>query len=330
MIALFLCLICSVSAASAESVRIATYNTELAREGPGLLLRDILKGDDPQVVAVVDVLVAARADILVLQGMDYDLEGRALEALAAQLKARGLTYPYRYAGPPNAGLMTDLDLDGDSRVGGPGDAQGFGHFFGQGAMAILSRFPIRQSEVQDYSTLLWRDLPGALLPGTRQAPFPSAEALAIQRLSSNGHWVVPIAHPALGPIHILTYHAAPPVFDGPEDRNGRRNHDETEFWRQYLDGQFGPPPAARFILTGDANLDPNRGDGRSIAIRRLLGDARLQDPLPEQATVNWPQTGPLRVDYVLPSADWTVIGSGITAPNPEASRHQLVWVELGT
>lgn len=328
MIALLLCLLCGAATASAETVRIATYNTELARKGPGLLLRDVQKGNDPQVTAVVDVMVAARADILVLQGVDYDLEGRALDALAARLKSNGLNYPYRFAGRPNAGLMTDIDLDGDGRFGGPGDAQGFGRFFGQGAMAILSRFPILQSEVQDYSTLLWRDLPEALLPGTPQAPFPSAEALAIQRLSSNGHWVVPIAHPTLGHIHILTYHAAPPVFDGSEDRNGRRNHDETMFWLHYLDGHFGPPPKTRFVLFGDANLDPNKGDGRSIAIRRVLRDPRLQDPLPGQTTVNWPQTGPMRVDYALPSADWTIVDAGITAPNPDASRHQLVWVEL--
>jgi len=27
-------------------------------------------------------------------------------------------------------------------------------------------------------------------------------------------------------IHILASHPTPPVFDGVEDRNGRRNHDE--------------------------------------------------------------------------------------------------------
>ena len=32
--------------ASAETLRIATFNTDLARDGPGLLLRDILKGAD--------------------------------------------------------------------------------------------------------------------------------------------------------------------------------------------------------------------------------------------------------------------------------------------
>lgn len=314
--------------AHADTVRLATYNTELYRKGPGLLLRDIVRGDDPQIRAVLDVLLAARADVVYLQGIDYDLEGRALDALAAALSARGLSYPHRFAAPPNAGRMTDVDLDGDGRTGGPGDAQGYGEFFGQGAPAILSRYPILHDDLRDFSDLEWRTLPGALLPGTDQSPFPSAEAREIQRLSAHGHWVVPILHPVFGTLHLLTYHASPPVFDGPEDRNGRRNHDETRFWLHYLDGFFGDPPKERFALLGDANLDPDRGDGRGVAMQQVLSDTRLQDPLPTLPTVNWPQTGPMRVDYLLPSSDWTVRDAGVTVPVPQASRHQLVWVDL--
>tara|TARA_R110002110_G_scaffold208965_1_gene421203 strand:- start:2547 stop:3431 length:885 start_codon:yes stop_codon:yes gene_type:complete len=292
------------------------------------LLRDITKGTDPTVVAVIDVIASAKADVLVVQGVDYDLQGLTLTALADGLKQHGLTYPHQFAAPPNAGRMTDLDLDGDGKTGGPRDAQGYGRFFGQGAMAVLSRYPIDQSNVQDFSALLWRDLPGALLPGTADAPFPSAKAQNIQRLSSNGHWAVPITHPTMGTVQILAFHATPPVFDGDEDRNGRRNHDEVLFWKHYLDGAFGAAPKSRFILLGDANLDPAKGDGRSVAIQTVLADNRLQDPLAGVPTVDWAQTGPMRTDYALPSADWTVIAAGVSPPRPEASRHQLVWVDL--
>jgi len=37
----------------AEPIRVATYNAELSRKGPGLLLRDILRGKDDQLAAVV-------------------------------------------------------------------------------------------------------------------------------------------------------------------------------------------------------------------------------------------------------------------------------------
>lgn len=279
-------------------------------------------------MAVIRQIRLANADIITLQGFDHDLENTALASFAKALADAGLSYPHAFSGPPNAGLMTDLDLDGDGRRGGPGDAQGFGRFFGQGSMALLSRFPIVTEEITDFSTMLWRDLPDALLPEKDGQPFPSSQAQAIQRLSSHGHWAVPVDHPVLGRITLLTYHATPPVFDGPEDRNGKRNHDETAFWSHYLAGAFGAPPQGRFILTGDANLDPDRGDGIGVAMQRLLANALLQDPLPDQPTATFAQTGPMRVDYVLPSADWRVSGAQVMPPDPDASRHALVWVDL--
>lgn len=291
-------------------------------------MRDIVKGSDPQIDAVIETLITARSDIVALQGFDYDLQNSALSALAAELTARGLDYPYLFAAPPNAGLQTKIDLDGDGRLGGPGDAQGYGTYYGQGSMAVLSRFPIALTEIQDHSPFLWKDLPENLFPQLQTGPFPSPAAHQIQRLSSHGHWVLPIDHPDLGRFHLLTFHAAPPVFDGPEDRNGRRNHDEVAFWTRYLDGALGSAPKDKFILLGDANLDPDRGDGRSVAIQGLLTHPRLQDPLSGSKTVHWPQTGDMRVDYVLPSADWKVVSAEVAAANSQASRHRLIVVEL--
>lgn len=309
-------------------MRVATYNTELSRRGPGILLRDILKGDDPQINAVTATILAANADIIALQGIDYDLENRTLSALNEVLSQAGLTYPHLYSAPPNAGLMTALDLDGDGKTGGPGDAQGYGRFYGHSSMAILSKHPVVLSKVQDFSDLLWRDLQGALLPQKDGAPFPNREALEIQRLSSHGHWVIPMEHPTFGEITILTYHATPPVFDGPEDRNGKRNHDETVFWTHLLDGTIDTSLSGPFVLMGDANLDPGRGDGLASAMRTLLAHPKLQDPLQGQPTVSFSQTGPLRVDYVLPSADLTVTDAQVMPINPDASRHALVWVDI--
>jgi hypothetical protein len=320
-------LLCATTA-QAEQIRVATFNTEFSRKGPGLLLRDIGRGKDAQIASVIDMLVTVNADILTLQGFDYDLENATLRAFADALADRDLAYPYLFAAPPNAGRRTTLDLDGDGKLGGPGDAQGYGRYFGQGSMALLSRYPIDQARVQDFTAFLWRDIPGALLPKTDAGPFPSIEAQTIQRLASHGAWVVPVMHPEMGQITVLTYHASPPVFDGPEDRNGKRNHDETRFWSLFLDGTFGPAPTSQFILMGDANLDPERGDGIGTAMQNLLAHPLLQDPLPDQPTVTFSQTGPLRVDYVLPSTDWTVMNAQITQSNPDASRHSLVWIDL--
>jgi hypothetical protein len=327
--------------AQSGALRVALFHTDLERKGPGLLLRDIAKGDDPQINAVMDVITAIQPDVLLLLDFDYDLNGQALSALRQGLAQHGADYPHQFARRPNTGLQSGIDLDGDGALGRAGDAQGFGHFSGQGGMALLSRFPIMTDAAQDFSALLWRDLPNAQLPVTDAGPFPSAAAQAIQRLSTTGHWVIPIDIGQRLPLHILAYHAGPPVFDGPENRNGLRNADETRFWMHYLDGSFTAPPAARFVLMGGANQSP-----QDPAMHALLQRPDLQDPRPRSPgsqaqagnpfhTVFWPPPGPgaRRVDYVLPSADWTITGAGVHRPLGDkaaatASRHRLVWVDL--
>ena len=153
----------------------------------------------------------------------------------------------------------------------------------------------------------------------------------VQRLSTIAHVEYRIHLPDRDPLTLMIFHATPPVFDGPEDRNGRRNHDEITFWRYRLDGAFGPPPDPPFVVAGAANLAPVGSDGRAEAIKALLADPRLQDPsgLTGQPTVDWPHPGPgaLRVDYILPSTSLTVLDAGV-ATDPKASRHALIWVDI--
>ncbi|MEL6450256.1 MAG: endonuclease/exonuclease/phosphatase family protein [Pseudomonadota bacterium] len=315
----------------------ATYNTELQRDGPGLFLRDLARGKDDQIAAVLAVIAYADADVLALQGIDYDLTGAALSRFAA---AAG--YAHWFALRPNTGMPTGLDMDGDRRLGGPRDAQGYGRFSGQGGMAILSRFPVDRGAVQDLSALLWVDAPDPLLPQVNGKPFPSAAAQAAQLLSTTGHWIVPILAPG-GRFDLMTFHASPPVFDGPEDRNGKRNHDEILLWTHVLAGRIGTPPPGPFVIAGDANLDPVDGAGLKPAIQTLLTHPQLQDVSPRghsgTDTADWddPVPGDLRADYVLPSTHWQVVGSGVLWPGPDdplaetvrtASRHHLVWVDL--
>ena len=55
----------------------------------------------------------------------------------------------------------------------------------------------------------------------------------------------------------------------------------------------------------------------------------LQALGPGTRIVDWSQTGPMRVDYILPSRDWQVLDAGLIWPEGEdASRHALVWVDL--
>jgi hypothetical protein len=233
-------------------------------------------------------------------------------------------------------------------------------------MAILSRLPIDAGAVRDFSGLLWADLPGALLPEVDGKPFPSPQALAAQRLSSVAHWDVPVLLGEGRRLHLLAFAAGPPVFDGPEDRNGKRNHDEVAFWSLYLDGRLdAEPPPEPVVVLGLANLDPADGEGLRDAITGLVAHPRLQDPAPSSAggvqaagalggvnaaqsgdpafdTADWPdQDGPgnLRVSYVLPDAALGVLGAGVVWPGADdplrrlidavgAPRHRLVWIDL--
>ncbi|MEM8627902.1 MAG: endonuclease/exonuclease/phosphatase family protein, partial [Pseudomonadota bacterium] len=304
----------------------------MSRDGPGLLLRDILKGDE-QVTAWRRVVQAADADILVIGDIDFDLHGLALAALIEPLE----DYPHRFTRQPNRGLHMGHDRDGDGRLGSARDAEGYGEFAGQGGMAVLSRLPIDLDAVRDFSTFAWADLPDTLALGDGRDPI---------RLSTTAHWAVPVTLPDGNVFHLLTWHATAPVFDGPEDRNGRRNHDEARFWHLFLEGKLGLPVPERFVLLGTANADPRDGDSRPDAIRGLLTHAMLQDPQPSSAggtqaaardggvntahispsaldTADWPDEGGypgnLRVDYVLPSARLRVLDSGVIWPTPDVA-----------
>jgi hypothetical protein len=324
------------------------------------MLRDILR-DDPQSVAVIQVIVANSPDILLLQGIDYDFESHAIRLLRDKISEAGLHYSHLFAARPNSGRQTPYDLNGDGKLGGPADAQGYGRYNGQGGMAVLSRYPIDTDYITDFSSFLWKDLPHSTLNSSREKLFPSTTAMNAQRLSSVAHWIVPIQISPEKSLSLLAYHAGPPVFDGPEDRNGIRNADETLFWVRYLDNELGTsyarPPKNRFVILGDANLDPDDGEGRKVAIRGLLNHPLIFDPAPRHTTqpiddqigdpqldtVEWPapKPGNLRVDYVLPSIDLEILGAGTFWPEASmpdadllsykginASRHRLVWVDL--
>jgi hypothetical protein len=178
------------------------------------------------------------------------------------------------------------------------------------------------------------------------------------RLSSKSHWDLPIETP-LGTVHFLVSHPTPPVFDGPENRNGLRNSDEIRFWREYLDakddawlcddaGRCGGLAAdARFVIAGDQNADAFDGEGDHEAIIRLLAHPRVDSSFVPQADGGaaraskhglarngdtrthtgdfGPKAGTMRLDYVLPSRGLAVKDGGIFWP---VSPQQIVpWAD---
>lgn len=345
---------------AAGPVRVAFFNTDLSRRDPGLLVHALLKPESGQVDQVVAIIQQVRPDILVLGGIDYDHGGVAIGLLRQKLNQAGnpIDYPYWFSAPVNAGEPSGLDLNADLQLATPRDAWGFGYFPGQDGMAILSRYPIDLAGSHTFQNLIWAEMGGAVLPAWPDgSPFPDAATSAAMRLSSAAHWDVQINLPD-GPIRVLTAHPTPHVFDGEENLNGRRNHDEIMWFERYLSRQPFTDDAGRkavfsggpFVIAADLNADPSDRSNHLNGIATLLDSPYLTDPMPRsnggpQAaaltdpgrpvignpatdTVDWPegpgQPGNMRVDYVLPASSLIVNDSGVFWPDSNDPLHHLI------
>ena len=257
-------------------MRVATYNTSLFSDEAGGLIRQ-LEGDDAHARKIAAVLQKVRPDLVLLNEFDYDPAHRAADLfqqryldVAQPGGGEPLRYPYRYLAPVNTGVPSGLDLDRNGSVGAQGrergnDAWGYGLHPGQYGMLVLSRFPIDEAGVRTFQLLRWSALPGATNPvdPTTRQPFYTDHVWAQLRLSSKSHWDVPVRTPG-GTVHFLVSHPTPPVFDGPENRNGLRNADEIRLWHEYL-------------TPGDAPRDVY-SDVAAIVARRVAKDAAAGHP----------------------------------------------------
>ncbi|HEU4666286.1 MAG TPA: endonuclease/exonuclease/phosphatase family protein [Arthrobacter sp.] len=344
----------------AVDLRVATYNLSLNRASAGELEADLGTPDDQQARTVAEVIQRANPDVILLNEFDYVPNMRAADLFRDNYLAVGqggadpVDYPYAYVAPSNTGIPSGFDLNNNGKVAGGDDAFGFGVFEGQYGMAILSKYPIDTENVRTFQNFLWKDMPGALLPDNPATPQPadwySPEELGVVRLSSKSHWDVPV-EVGSETVHVLASHPTPPTFDGPEDRNGRRNHDEIRFWADYVTpgksayivddegGKRGLLPSEPFVIVGDQNADPLDGDSVDAAINQLLDSKQVVDPLPASAgaveaaalqgganaahegdprydTADFADTAPgnLRADYVLPSRRIQVLDSGVFWP----------------
>lgn len=288
-----------------------------------------------------------------------------------------------FMAPVNTGLASGHDLNNDGRVvtdypapqatpesGAPApqtpedraygnDAWGFGVFPGQYGMALFVRndLQILRDAVRTFRLFEWADMPDALKPTRPESgePWYAEDEWDAMRLSSKSHWDVPVRLPDGRTLHVLASHPTPPSFDGPEDRNGYRNHDEIRLWADYLsDAGYlrddssqagGLADDALFVIMGDQNADPDEGDTYQTPIRLLLDHERVQGDVTPRADSTaqaaYPDLDPddtaqwgLRVDYVLPSEGLTVERSGVWRPigtdtaGVAVSDHFPVWIDI--
>jgi endonuclease/exonuclease/phosphatase family metal-dependent hydrolase len=351
-------------------LRIATYNTSLYGKVAGQIRDRLSDGKDSQAEKIAAIVQTVRPDILLVNEIDYDSDAGTAKLLAekffakAQGELKAIDYPFIYAAPSNTGIDSEFDLNNNGKKREPNDAWGFGAYPGQYSMAVYSRYPIDEQAIRTFQNYRWSELPKALRPVDPDSDdsYYDEETWKSLRLSSKNHIDVPIVINQRT-IHVLASHPTPPVFDGPEDRNGCRNHDEIRFWVDYLAGKDskhliddqdrpgGVAIDASVVVMGDLNSDPADGDGRQQAIKSLLSHQRLQDPRPtskggaerkadgkggpDYDTARF-RHGNMRIDYVLPSRDLKILNQGVFWPTENsddfrlisASDHRMVWIEV--
>jgi Endonuclease/Exonuclease/phosphatase family len=344
-----------------DPVRFATFNASLNRNNAGQALADLSTPGNAQASAVAEIVQRTRPEVLLINEFDFEPNNALADAFQdnylgmSQNGADPISYPYVFVAPSNTGIPSGFDLNNNGVIGGADDAFGFGFFPGQFGMAVFSQHPILADQVRTFQQFLWKDMPGALLPDdpitAAPADWYSPDELAVFRLSSKSHWDVPISVDGRA-VHFLVSHPTPPVFDGPEDRNGTRNHDEIRFWADYVTpgaggyiyddagGDGGLKPGERFVIAGDQNSDPLDGDS-------IPGSAQLLLELPLVNTTVTPSSegaveaaalqgganashlgearfdtadfadgapGNLRADYVLPSRSLRIVDAAVFWP----------------
>ncbi|MEC9093055.1 MAG: endonuclease/exonuclease/phosphatase family protein [Planctomycetota bacterium] len=347
----------------------ATFNASLFRNQPGELIRELESGRSGQGRRIAEVIQIVRPDILLINEFDFDANGKAIAAFKrhylekSQGGRKGMQYRFQFVPQVNTGVPSGHDLNHDGKQHGPGDAFGFGNYPGQYGFVVLATVPIDLKRTRTFQRFLWKDMPRALIPRNQDGTgYYSPEELRGFRLSSKNHCDV-VCRVSGKDFHFLVSHPTPPVFDGEEDRNGRRNHDEIRFWSDYVipansayiyDDQQrkgGLANGARFVIAGDLNADPNDGQSTASPIRWLAQNHKINfaieprskgaveasrvgvangkqngDPAVDTADFEDSSVGNLRVDYVLPSANLEVIAAGVFWPEKADVQSKLIEV----
>jgi len=381
-----------------SSYRFMVYNIEDLRTEE---ISAVLAGDTSERSQMVrdaaTMIAVVNPDVLFVQELEYDgFEhhvgpvpptsadnlGKVISQIQSELGREGVKYS-TFQKPSNTGTPSGFDLDKSREVnlmpGNAGyarDSFGFGMFRGQYGMAVLVRDPVffNTATARTFQTFRWADMPGALFPmgdGTKvplHQPWFTPEEVEVYRLSSKSHWDVPVVFPDGTEIRVWASHPTPPIFDGPEDLNGKRSNDEVRFWAEYLSGvpwiydDEGKRGGANIsgaavnetkaIIMGDLNNDPLQGDNHNDPIGHwLFNHPLLQAYTPKSKTPGEcsPRAevthlgGCLRLDYLVPTTALKVVQGGVLQGmadlpcdvdakglklNFEASDHSSLWADL--
>ncbi len=363
---------------ASTNVRVATFNvsmdaTNYTAKGESVeanALVNALKSNHQQIKNIAEIIQRVRPDILLLNEFDYVSKSQGIDYFiqhylkVSQNKQPAINYPYTYIGPVNTGVASEFDFDNDGKKTGKlGDAYGFGFFPGHYGMAVLSKYPIDFDKVRTLQTFKYKDMPGAQMPvepltGKNWYNEPQWQAM---RLSSKSFWDLPIDIKG-ETVHLLASHPTPPVFDGDEDRNGKRNHDEVRLIKDYVENaeylyddkgvKGGLKADSRFVIVGDLNAAPQGDKKRPVTTNQILKNPLINSEFvpkskgaassySEQYAAAYTAYWQARVDYVLPSTYGISIQDGgvfwptknselyrLIKDRNASSDHRMVWLDI--
>lgn len=365
----------SAGARRADYTTLATYNIE------DLTTEQVQTPGDEQASAAARVIQEVRPDVLALNELvNNEQESTVSDVPSTPTNARafiknylsvpqrddldGIDYEFVYAPKSNTGVHSEMDLDNNGAVDAtPGDrtygndAYGFGRYPGQYALAIVSRYPIEERAIRSFRTFRWTDMPdNKIVRNPEYEVYLTDREAEHFRLSSKTHVDVPIT---VGErtVHALLAHPTPPVFDGPENFNGKRCHDEIRLLSDYVAGYDylyddsgtygGLSEDASYVLLGDMNASPGNEESLDAAGTYFLDNedfnTRRFPTSPGGAQAGSPYLTAefgLQVDYVLPSPDLAIHDCAVVWPSKNANKrglredvqtasdHRLVWADV--
>ena len=285
------------ASAADPPVRFATFNASLNRNNAGQAAgRTLSTPGNAQADTVAEIIQRVRPDVLLINEFDFEPTAVGWPSCSRTTTCRSArtgaaprsTTPTSSSRPSNTGIPSGFDLNNNgARRRARTTPSASGSSPASSAWPSSRSYPIDRRPVRTFQNFLWKDMPGALLPddpatpgagrlvlagGARRLPALVEESLGRARSTS-----------AAETVHFLVSHPTPPVFDGPEDRNGTRNFDEIRFWADYITparrratsttttaATAASSRAPLFVIAGDQNSDPLDGDSIPGAIQQLL------------------------------------------------------------
>ena len=227
-----------------DPIRVATFNLSLNRFAEGDLVDDLSTPDNAQAQTVAEIIQRANPDVILLNEFDYVAGGTAVDLFrenyleVSQQGADPIEFPYSFVAPSNTGIPSGFDLNNNGtdrrRRRRPGLRRSSPVNTGWSCCRSSRSRPMTCAPSRNSCG---RTCPAPCCRMTRRRPPPPTGSRQRSSTSSACRASRTGTSPSRSGRRPSTcWHRTRlrPTFDGAEDRNGRRNHDEIRFWADYI------------------------------------------------------------------------------------------------